>query len=108
MVILFKTLTNYDSPFAGLVMARRGDLIRCTRIKEDLDTGEVSFRFTLNGRKITLEDSEVEIFTLSNNKGPLYPYVAMADGCSVLARVSIYSLLMITSAHCKLTVPRFQ
>ena len=85
----FKTLTNYNFPFAGIVLARRGDLIRCTRIREDLDTGEVYFRFTLNGRKITLEDEEVEIFTLANSKGPLHPYVAMAEGCSILARVRI-------------------
>ena len=70
-------------------MARRGDLIRCTRSGEDLDTGKVSFLFTLNGRKIALEDGEVEIFTLKNSNGPLYPYVGMADGCSVLARVRI-------------------
>ena len=74
-------------PYTGLVMARRGDLIRCTLIKEE-DGGECSFLFTMNGRKINVERNH-ETFNLNNANGGLYPYIAMADGCSVLARVSV-------------------
>ena len=68
-------------------MARRGDLIRCTLIGEE--NGEYSFLFTMNGRKINVEKNDDKPFTLKTADGPLYPYIAMADGCSVLARVSI-------------------
>ena len=68
-------------------MARRGDLIRCT-IREEISDAEFSFLFTLNGRKIRMKD-EKKVITLKKDKGPYYPYIALADGCSVLARVRI-------------------
>ena len=69
-------------------MARRGDLIRCT-IGEEISDAEFSFLFTLNGRKIRMKDVEEKVITLKKEKGPYYPYIALADGCSVLARVRI-------------------
>ena len=68
-------------------MARRGDLIRCTLIGQE--NGEYSFLFTMNGRKIDVEKNDDKPLTLKTANGQLYPYIAMADGCSVLARVSI-------------------
>ena len=65
-------------------MARRGDLIRCTVEKDK--NGEFEFIFTLNGRKICVQEGEEIPLTLEEGNG-LYPYIAMADGCSVLARV---------------------
>ena len=70
-------------------MARRGDLIRCTLINGENGDKEYSFLFTMNGRKINVEKNDDKSFTLKTADGPLYPYIAMADGCSVLARVSI-------------------
>jgi len=69
----------------GPAMARRGDLIRCT-IREENSDGEFSFLFTLNGRKIRMKD-EKKVITLKKDKGPYYPYIALADGCGVLARM---------------------
>ena len=66
-------------------MARRGDLIRCTMV-EGKSSDEVSFFFTLNGRMISTQDENATSFALKKDDG-LYPYIAMADGCSVLARV---------------------
>ena len=68
-------------------MARRGDLIRCTMEKER-NGEEFEFIFTLNGRKICRQEGEEKPLTLEKRDG-LYPYIAMADGCSVLARVRI-------------------
>ena len=91
--------------YTGLVMARRGDLIRCTLIGEEND-GQCSFLFTMNGRKINVEKSDEKPFTLDTENGPLYPYIAMADGCSVLARVSIILNAVIGILKTNRVVPR--
>ena len=75
---------------AGPVIALRGDRIRCTVMFENEQTreGKVPVLFTVNGRKImiyTHDGKDPEIF-IDSGKLPC-PYIAMNDGCSVLAKV---------------------
>ena len=76
-------------------MASRGDRIRCTVMFEDLKEKEdgkkqVPICFTLNGKRILLRREETDrVFMDYDHDKPLYPYIAMTDGCSVLAKVSI-------------------
>ncbi|KAL9952826.1 hypothetical protein ACROYT_G040139 [Oculina patagonica] len=73
----------------GPVMARRGDQIRCRVIfeneKEINGKRQVPVTFSLNGREIITEEGEDQFF-LDFDK-PLYPYIGMTDGCSVLAKM---------------------
>ena len=75
-------------------MAFRGDLIRCTVLfnkAKNINDAKVRVPvvFTLNGKRITPEGQEDEIFTHYNTNGEgLFPYIGMMDkGCSVLAKV---------------------
>ena len=70
-------------------MARRGDRIRCTVMIEnkwEID-GKVPVVFTLNGKKIIMENGEEQIFMDADK--PLYPFIAMTDGCIALVKVRI-------------------
>ena len=53
---------------------------------------QVPVCFTLNGRKMlikrTRQQEETDRVLMDYDK-PLYPYIGMTDGCSVLAKVSI-------------------
>ena len=66
-------------------MARRGDRIRCTVKCENKE--KVSVFFTLNGKKIIMKNGKDQIFMDADK--PLYPFIALTDGCSVLVKVSI-------------------
>ena len=78
-------------------MASRGDRIRCTVMFEDVKEREdgkkeVPIRFTLNGKRILVEGTEEHdetdcVFMDYDDDKPLYPYISMTDGCSVLAKV---------------------
>lgn len=72
-------------------MARQGDRIRCTVMFENEKVSDgknqVSVYFSLNGRKITTEEGEDQFFVDFDK--PLYPYVCMSGGCSVLAKVRV-------------------
>lgn len=46
---------------------------------------QVPIFFTLNGKKMIIRDGGEQVFMDSNK--PLYPYIGMTDGCSVLAKV---------------------
>ena len=48
---------------------------------------QVPVLFTLNGRKIMINGEEDPKIFADADK-PLYPYIFMSDGCSVLAKVS--------------------
>ena len=79
-------------------MASRGDRIRCTVMFEDVKEKEdgkkqVPICFTLNGKRIIVEgtekDEEIDhVFMDYDHDKPLYPYISMTDGCSLLAKVS--------------------
>ena len=73
-------------------MASRGDRIRCTVMFENAQERngrvQVPIFFTLNGtRMIILRDNQT--FMDYDSDTPLYPYIAMTEGCSVLAKVRI-------------------
>ena len=77
-------------------MARRGDRIRCTVMfkNERVEEGQkqVPVLFSLNGRKMITqkgEEREEGEFFLDSDK-PLYPYICMTPGCSVLAKVRLF------------------
>ena len=81
------------------MVASRGDRIRCTVILEDVKEKEdgkkqVPICFTLNGKRIVIESTEEyeetdRVFMDYDHDVPLYPYIGMTEGCSVLAKVSI-------------------
>ena len=77
--------------FAGPIMASRGDRIRCTIIfeNEEMNDGkiQVPVSLLLNGRKMITKEGEDQFFMDSDR--PLYPYVCITNGCSVLAKVRI-------------------
>jgi len=82
--------------YTGPVLAFRGDQIRCTVMfeEEQMKRGKaiVPICFTLNGRKILIKSTrqrEITDRVYMDHDKPLYPYIGMADGCSVLAKVSI-------------------
>ncbi|KAJ7379860.1 hypothetical protein OS493_012612 [Desmophyllum pertusum] len=71
----------------GPAVARRGDRIRCTVMienKREID-GKVPVVFTLNGKKIIMENGEEQIFMDADK--PLYPFIAMTDGCIALVKM---------------------
>ena len=81
------------------MVASRGDRIRCTVMFEDVKEKEdgkkqVPICFTLNSKRIVIEKTEEHnetdrVFMDYDDDKPLYPYVSMTDGCSLLAKVSI-------------------
>lgn len=82
--------------YTGPVLAFRGDQIRCTVMfeEEQVKRGKarVPICFTLNGRKILIKSTRQRDIThrvYMDHDKPLYPYIGMTDGCSVLAKVSI-------------------
>lgn len=78
---------------AGPAVAFRGDRIRCTVMFESAQERDgkvqVPIFFTLNGRKIIIRDGDDQVFMDMDSDKPLYPYIGMTDGCSVLAKVRI-------------------
>ena len=55
---------------------------------------QVPICFTLNGRKIRIkepgaEEEDDRVFMEYGDDKPLYPYIAMTEGSSVLAKVNI-------------------
>ena len=76
---------------SGPAMARRGDRIRCTVLfqkKRDAD-GKIPVFFTLNGSEIILQRGESPESSLifMDFKEPLFPFIGMTEGSSVLAKV---------------------
>ena len=71
----------------GPAMARRGDRIRCTVLFEEEpdEDGKIPVFFTLNGRKIVLRSGESRF--LMDFKKPLFPFIGMTKGSSVLTKV---------------------
>ena len=72
-------------------MARRGDRIRCTVMFENQQqtNGRVQVFFTLNGKKVVIGGGEDQIFIDRDQPDqPLFPYIGMTEGSSVLAKVS--------------------
>ena len=71
----------------GPAMARRGDRIRCTVLFEEEpdEDGKIPVFFTLNGRKIVLQSGESRF--LMDFKKPLFPFIGMTKGSSVLTKV---------------------
>ena len=72
-------------------MARRGDRIRCTVLfqkKRDAD-GKIPVVFTLNGSEMILQPGESPENSLifMDFKEPLFPFIGMTEGSSVLAKV---------------------
>ena len=81
---------NLEKENKGHCMARRGDLIRCTAMFEEPEGDKVPVCFTLNGKMIVAVDKEDETDTFFYvSKESLYPYIALSDGSSVLAKVCI-------------------
>ena len=80
------SLTINCHNFIADAMAYRGDLIGCT-VKFDLaKDGKVPIVFSLNGRRITQDETSMEY---SQNEKFLYPYIGMGRaGIRVLAKVS--------------------
>ena len=73
-------------------MARRGDRIRCTVMldKKRESDGKVPVLLTLNGRIIIIhEENNTEYKIFMDPEKPMYPYIGMTDGCSVLSKVGI-------------------
>lgn len=91
------------------MVASRGDRIRCTVMFEEEEEKEdgkkqVPICFTLNGRRIlikrTKQHEETDrVFMDYDHDKPLYPYIGMTDGCSVLAKVSLSEDILLESAH---------
>ena len=71
----------------GPAMARRGDRIRCTVLFEEEpdEDAKIPVFFTLNGRKIVLQSGESRF--LMDFKKPLFPFIGMTKGSSVLTKV---------------------
>ena len=72
-------------------MARRGDRIRCTvnfdEKKQEKDgKAQVPVFYTLNGKKIIIKGEESGDIFMDYDK-PLFPFIAMTEGSSVLAKV---------------------
>ena len=80
------------SPDPGPAVALRGDRVLCTvmfeKKRERKGKLQVAVMFTLNGRKIIISDEEEpEIYIDWDIDKPLYPYVSMYYGSSVVAKV---------------------
>lgn len=76
----------------GPAVAFRGDRVLCTvmfeKKRERKGKRQVAVLFTLNGRKIIISDEEEpEIYIDWDIDKPLYPYVSMNYGSSVVAKV---------------------
>ena len=69
-------------------MARRGDRVRCTVMFESMreGSGQVPVIFALNGKKIVIRGGD--IFMDYDDSEPLFPYIGMTEGSSVLAKVT--------------------
>ena len=72
-------------------MARQGDRIGCTALfgeKREAD-GKIPVFFTLNGREIILQGGENrgESRIFMDFMKPLFPFISMTEGSSVLAKV---------------------
>ena len=82
-------LINYCTFFTGPAITRRGDRIRCTVMlqnkQEEDGKVKVPVLLTLNGKKIRGGDDHIAM----EYDEPLYPYIGMTHGCSVLAKVKI-------------------
>jgi len=82
--------SRYGRETRGPAVALRGDRVRCTVKFEDEQERngklQVPVLFTLNGRKIMIHDGEDSEFFIDSNK-PLFPYIGMNDGCSVVAKM---------------------
>jgi len=84
-------------PTKGPVGAFRGDRIRCTVMFGEEKIGEdgkkqVPICFTLNGRKLRIKVSSAgekddRVFMAYDDDKPLYPYIGMTDGSSVLVKM---------------------
>lgn len=79
-------------PDPGPAVALRGDRVLCTvmfeKKRERNEKVQVPVVFTLNGRKIIIrDDEEPEIYIDWDIDKPLYPYVSMNYGSSVVAKV---------------------
>lgn len=79
-------------PDPGPAVALRGDRVLCTvmfeKKRERNEKVQVPVVFTLNGRKIIIrDDEEPEIYIDWDINKPLYPYVSMNYGSSVVAKV---------------------
>ena len=79
-------------PDPGPAVALRGDRVLCTvmfeKKRERKGKLQVPVLFTLNGRKIIISDEEEpEIYIDWDVDKPLYPYVSMNYGSSVVAKV---------------------
>ena len=81
------------------MVASRGDRIRCTVMFEGVKEKEdgkkqIPICFTLNGKRILIKRTKQHretdrVFMDYDDDKPLYPYIGMTEGCSVLAKVSI-------------------
>ena len=79
-------------PDPGPAVAFRGDRVLCTvmfeKKRERNGKLQVPVLFTLNGKKIIIsEEEEPEIYIDWDVDKPLYPYVSMNSGSSVVAKV---------------------
>ena len=90
---------------SGPAMARQGDCIGCKVLFEnvrDVD-GKIPVFFTLNGRRIILQDeeSEGESMIFMDFKKLLFPFISMTEGSSVLAKVrsTLRSTYQVLSVH---------
>ena len=84
-------------------MARRGDRIRCTVLfqkKRDAD-GKIPVFFTLNGSEIILQRGESPESSLifMDFKEPLFPFIGMTEGSSVLAKVRTFFRSISSTAY---------
>lgn len=72
-------------------MARQGDRIGCTALFEEKREADGKFPvfFTLNGREIILQGGENrgESRIFMDFTKPLFPFISMTEGSSVLAKV---------------------
>ena len=89
---MIHSYSSFDSVlFTVGPKARRGDHIRCTVMfekKQERDgKAKVPVFFTLNGKKITFGRGAYHHYLNCDN--PLFPFICMTEGCSVLAKVRV-------------------
>ena len=81
----------------GPAVAFRGDCIRCTIMldkKRKIDGKcQVTVLFTLNGMKVMIPtEGQQDCDVFVDYDEPLYPFIVLGDGCSVVAKVrSVFS-----------------
>lgn len=83
---------DHGTETKGPAVALRGDRVLCTvmfeKKRERKGKLQVAVMFTLNGRKIIISDEEEpEIYIDWDIDKPLYPYVSMNYGSSVVAKM---------------------